>query len=1366
VTTEKNFNPHRWTVEMIVRLPTENVKNRTISILGWQSGAGNYSVMSRINTGSGVDLHVVGGKGQDGRVYEFHSAVSAGGNGSSIHVNAPNEWLYLAFGMDFLKQRVAVIVRDMNGDILKRNMMFAGNGGLMEDFLKGLPEEQKAGATARCWADMAKSFAKGIPPHLSFGSDQLDILKLRLSNTFRDDVLVPAPLFAEQAAWTADMLDPAKAKTQTLKRTLGYPGYNNQGTYTVTESTLAMAPGQAFQLPLRDMKIGIYSFYIYGCIDAKGRAKLEQVWKPCPIEFEAKDSKGRRVEVGQRLMKQSFGLRRMQGFTLHVNEPGDYTLTFKLMNAAQETPLIQRVVMVDHLAGLPDEAAKTSQNLMPGKNTQLKALDDARRKRDNDIWAALPSCNLQLQVHTQVTQFRNPPEGAKDKLGPWQLVHGGRPSDSFAPLDMVNIKTKEVFPNDKVVAGDPWPGEITDTGWGIFFSKKDYPELPHDIYNSPRANLLGSRIQMFLGLLGTWDYRGANIASQYFEKGDPNVGHDAAMALVRLAYDWPAVERNLHEQRLCTGSPDFEFNTDWSAERNGKYFGDGWSGDMASGLITAYDQLFPYIKDNTLFADEVHRFIPWVQTPQDVVRFLDRWLVFSSVKDFNRGLIRASNVADIAAQVLGPSPRTAKLLDLTQQYTEIYPRVGTYQEMYATALSRSGCYYIGSFMVYAYGSAQGLVDKAFIMKKVKETGFVPPMDISDPQKYPRVQGAANFMVSMWAAGGFPFMVGDASGGPHTGPDAANRVLGRSKDTIEHGFYVLGDPRFAYLLKNMYGSKDPAVLKAAEGVRDPVVNSTSHVVPDYAAFVEGNPDETDLTKKTAMTMRLGIGQGHAHSDYLDVNFFGMGLPLAVDLACRSEGGNWSRPKAAWGFLHNHAIAHDEKDPAKSGGQTGEPWLRAFAPPLVRGSYVNQKGDVRLDRDVMLMPVGDTGSYYAFDVQRLRGGKMHTWCFHGCESQELALNVPMAPKTVRWIDRTLEGTHKTGMAINGLQATWTMTRRGKDYAHKFTGGGVVRTVACEPTVLGKRNDPKLPPVKVRATLLGHAGEAVLQGNPYSQSYAYCFPFLWVQNAKAEGESVYPAIYEWYRGDAPVVTKAEITSKTPMKVNVTTASGQTDEYTVTPDGFSAISRDGKGLRWAKFSGVAEFSAPDVKVKAPAKYATTIVSMDYAARKLTTKDPLPENPGVVVGNSGRLCWLQLKGRGTSFTWDDDLLIHEGKIEEIKVLDKDTIQVRTNQTVLFGDLANRDTKSMVQCNEDLTWQFRGGKVIKKLEGAELTGKVFTDANGDGLINLKTYEVGIGDSVTVLSDIEIQRTEKGYAVKANVPVEGEAGGKVLVPPMR
>ena len=72
----------------------------------------------------------------------------------------------------------------------------------------------------------------------------------------------------------------------------------------VSLSCITMARGdKPITLDLQGMKIGLYTFNIFGFIDDKGRKKLERVWQPCPMEFEVKDAKGKVVTKGLRLLK-------------------------------------------------------------------------------------------------------------------------------------------------------------------------------------------------------------------------------------------------------------------------------------------------------------------------------------------------------------------------------------------------------------------------------------------------------------------------------------------------------------------------------------------------------------------------------------------------------------------------------------------------------------------------------------------------------------------------------------------------------------------------------------------------------------------------------------------------------------------------------------------------------------------------------------------------------------------------------------------------------------------------------------------------------------------------------------------------------
>ncbi len=1143
-------------------------------------------------------------------------------------------------------------------------------------------------------------------------------------------------------------------------------------------ANLAAGRGET-TVALPNLPVGLYSFYIHGSIDPQGREQLARVWKPCPMVFEARSADGEIVSQGRRLLKQSFDTRRMQGFHLQVYESGNYTATFRLADNAQEIAIIEGIEVVNQLHELPFEAIKETQNLEQGEVERLDELTEDRKQRDDLIWATLPPLNIHLQVHGQVGPFRQPPEGVE--VPQWVLEeHEGqhaarRIRNLFIPRNFINTETGEMVLSHKdFLAGKPIvDGEWEDDGTGIFFSRADYPQLDHDIYLSPLADILGSNVQMYLGLLGAWDYRGYSIAQRYFENGDPETGHDAALALVRIAHDWPALEMSLHEHRLNTHAPDFEYNTDWSnpRRRNGKYFYSGWAGGVAMDLMRAYDKLFPYIQENQVFADAVNRFVPFIETPEDVVAFLDQRLVYGSVRDYRRDIIRGQGIEDLAGEVLGPHQRTAQFFDLTRQHATIYPFSGTFKELYGTALGRLGHYHIGS-TGYARGSAASLIRKARSIKHAREAGLDLPMDISDVDRYAKVRAAGDFLIDHFVAGGFTMMSGTASGGTHSGPNYWQNRIGRSMSAA--AVELWGDPRHAWLLVNVHGVDEENIVEIAEGFEHPVLHNESRYLAGWGGIMEFGVEETDVRNKTAAFLNVSRGQGHAHHDHLDLNLYAMGLPVSVDLAQRDEGNNWTRPGAGWSFLHNRAIAHDTDDPRQAGNQAGEPWLRAFDPPLMRGSYVDNRGEIRLDRDVILMQVGDSHTYYAFDVQRLSGSETHTWCFHGIESKDLDINIPMREEVVRWTDRMLPGrgdkdlplSQRIGENVHKLQAVWTATREEHEYEHQFRGGGTVRTVALEPSVLGDLYNPDLPEAHVRATLLGHEAATVMVAKPFSQPYRYAFPFLWVQHdAPEDGSTIYPAIYEWYRGDTPIVEEAELVSRDPLLVRVTTTAGQIDSYYQNGDEFMAVSRDQNGVRFAQLSGGKSLQADGITINAQtSRYSTPIVTVDYVKRQFTTGDDLPALDSAMIGNDGRKSYYLLEGQGREFYSPHSLLAHTGQVEDFEIIDDETIRLKTSQRLFHAGIGNRKSEGFVVTNEDHSWHFRSTgqrdqyRVINRPPDQILTENVFSDRTGDGLVHAYTYEIGLGDTVDIPANIIVRRSDDGYELKTNTPVSGNIKG--------
>ncbi|HEY3862565.1 MAG TPA: hypothetical protein VGO59_11815 [Verrucomicrobiae bacterium] len=1352
IATQGRWPARAWTLEMLVRVPRRPARD-TFRLAHWENDAlGCLFDFSLTEFGAAAKLYSWNRPGG------FLAMPCAGGNGVTVQTSAPDRWVHVAVGCDFAHHLFMTSAREATGAILDSNMNFAPNPNTMTN-------------TFPAWASIGELFAKGLPAELVFGSSPVEIKAVKISDCYRGNLFEVAPAMPAASVnnWLPAALDSARAFTRTVTRNVGYPiGYGNYKPMPVAETFLELAPGSPpITITLTNQPIGLYSFMVYGQIALGNRASLNQVWNPCPMDFTAG------ADHGEMLLKQAFHPRRMQGFHFHATAPGNVTATFSLPARAMETVCLQQITLVDTLEGLPDVAVKTSQNIFhAGPRNQDTKLTAKRIERDDLIWNSLPPLNTPLQVDSMNNSFEKPPVGASvdtwvtASMANMQSASWLQQNETFSPLDFVDATTHARFQQSEILAWpvQPLPGNDPDCGWGIF-SKSGGGE-----YYAQRAELLGARYLLFAGALmnSRGSLYGLNLGDKYLTNGDPAIGHDAAMALVRLAYDWPALEMNLHDVRQCTQSPDLDYNKDWSDPqiRNGKMMARGFSGPQVNWLFDTYDEIFPYLKNNQVFADAAHRHIPWINTPGDVIRLLDRYLVFASVKQATNGsqeIDPSANVQLMAARVLGPSQATAHLFDLTGNEDEIFPLAGADQELYGSALSRSGVYYIGSFMCYAVESAENTIQQASLIQNAKANGIAVPMDLSDVAKYPKVRAAGDFLVDMWVAGGFPFMAGDSSGGTHSGRQAES-VLKAAGSAMREAFDLDGDPRLAWECEHAAGISNAAMAAAAATVSDPILHAKSRVVPDYGAILEMEPGENSVSRKTSATLRLGIGRGHAHSDYLDLNLFGLGLPIAVNLACRDEDNYWTRPAASWSYLQNHALAHASDDPKYSGAQNGEPWLRAFAPPFVSASYADPSSSngFRLDRDTIFMPVGDSGTYYAFDVQRLAGNSYHTWCFHGCESSNLVLNVPMQTlSSNEWTGRTLENTRSIGVSSDVLQATWTMTRQAQSIPYKFHGGGVLKTVACEPSVLGALYNPALPPVHVRATLLGRGGDAVMQGDAYSAAYQYCFPFLWVQTTN-EPISVYPAIYEWYRGETPVVAGARLLQRDPLQVEITTTAGQVDTCEFTPSHCLAVSRDTGGVRWIKLSGSAPVNLPDVSLSPAANYLVTITDINYQRHTLATSGPLPSGPGVVAGNDGRRIFLQLSGSGTNFTWADDLLVQEGRIAGVSVTGPDSISISSDQPVLFDGAGNRDSAAMTVSTEDGLWNFRNGRVVKHPPGASLTPRVFTDANGDGRIDMKTYEIGVGDSLGVPADVAFRRNADGWIVNNNVPVRGSLHGSHAV----
>jgi hypothetical protein len=671
-----------------------------------------------------------------------------------------------------------------------------------------------------------------------------------------------------------------------------------------------------------------------------------------------------------------------------------------------------------------------------------------------------------------------------------------------------------------------------------------------------------------------WPYR-------YHVTGDRYVAHDAALLLVRIAQQWPALQVPAQDIGINSAFGELEYGLSrWS--REGKYFYDGWSGGTMNELAQSYDYLFDFVQGNQDFADTIHRYIPAVRTPEDVIKLLDTHLLQTSVSDVKIGRIRQGNLVQIGL-VQNPSDYSDELMDLSKTPTDIYPLgIKSILSHYSNSFSQDGTSAIGS-TAYASGASDILLNAARDLMRYRnldqrDPPAVIPFDFSQVDLYPKIKAYADFLLSKTVAGGFRLAVGDV-GGPYGRPEG--HALDYDKAlTI---WILTQDPRAAWLLVNEFGRRGQTdqewaeLVNAAGSTRNPVLHTASRVLGGFGVgILESGTNFTNARHKTALQLRTGFGVGHSHYDALDLNLFSMGLRMANDYGQRNEGDLFTAPPDNTSYTHNvvevdgyvHPWRGENGVPPGSFTQSGA-WVNAFKPGVgvqfmsgeaVSATHPNVslfRRDVALiDRDENF-DLSSTGTppAYVFDVFRVQGGKWHTWSFHGADSgiepggflvngrepAEFMTRVASNRDTISssYLRKHANDRKFESPAGDRIDAIWRLSRTASTTRECNVDGTCldVRTVAAEPNMMGASYDAASPRKYTKATLFGRAGDTLLVGNLFSAYYKMNIPNLYVQNRQpiqdyalmAEKENVYPALIEAYSG-TPFITSSRVLSVAP--------------------------------------------------------------------------------------------------------------------------------------------------------------------------------------------------------------------------------------------
>jgi hypothetical protein len=821
---------------------------------------------------------------------------------------------------------------------------------------------------------------------------------------------------------------------------------------------------------------------------------------------------------------------------------------------------------------------------------------------------------------------------------------------------------------------DPYP--CKDAGFGCYFATSTYSSP--GTYQFVLAPLVFYKMEsQYSGAIwGEGSDGGADLAYRYQVTNDSNDARDVSLALVRFALQYPGLQMEAQDVEYNTADPDLDFNASfhWGGQRAGKMYYNGWSGPLSDGYMQAYDWLYSYIAGNQELANAVHRYVPWVNTPDDVISLIDTYLLQTIYNDSVAGRADLDNPM-LLGLVLQNGTLAHSLMDLSKAVISIDPLGSTnLKRQYHTSLTQDGSTFIGS-MNYTEGESTPLLDSADSIARYKaSSGQSVPFDTTNLTLFPKIKKFADTFSNITVAGGYRPTFGDSGDGMDTVREAngiSNTPATLVNPELEKSWRYGGqNPNTAWLLANVTGRTDEndtdwaTITAQAATVRDPRLYSQSRTFNGLGlGILETAATSSNYQDKSAIAIRTSTGQGHAHSDALELNYFALGLRMGVDYGNRNDSVTTiSYPQSSYSYLDNTVEVDGYMHPAhpSNGWPAGsftsaDSWIDSFAPGTT-SQYVSAEGKSADHSNVSLFKRDDTlidvtaSSSFVFDVFRVSGGQFHTWNFHGADTDNeaggLAINTSMSTTldsdATQYLRKFAQGSTRTeGTAPAKFQATWRLGRTANAFDMTNGDGSELSgtTFAAEQSMYGTDYNAASPRKYTTVTMFGRAGDKVLTGTAYSSAYHFAEPNVYLQSGTGgtytpssnQRDDVYPAIIEGYAGSSQITDSSQLTV-TPNESDAlqavaliaTTTAGDTDIMisdgrTTTRNvgglltfngGFGFYQSNAGAFKSMRLVGGTELtnSAGTISIKPSVGVASSTVSwVDYTNQKIYTTTPIP---------------------------------------------------------------------------------------------------------------------------------------------------------------
>jgi hypothetical protein len=1097
--------------------------------------------------------------------------------------------------------------------------------------------------------------------------------------------------------------------------------------------------------------------------------------------------------------------------------------------------LVHNISLDDVLAGVERRAVKTRTTLasaevaaaarqdvkQKGQKPTVPLSDEDRRQRDAVIWKGFPPVNTQGSEFAVGRSGYGTVSGVRaggERLTGEQIVeqHGAwlppaRPQDvawAKVPIEQVflaNPKLQLVYTLDDLHARRPLPDPypLKDEGAGLFFPDAGDPST------GAAWTPIGNRVH---ALHREYYQRVGAALQRYKQRGHYDDAHDAALTLVRFAYAFPTLDYSRY--LTSTVHERGPFGRDYTCRRRETvaFFLPHYP-MYVDPLLYQYDELFDFIRSQRRLAESVGRFVPWVKSPEDVVRLLDMYLVQTTAKRILRYHYHTDPM-DIAnlATVAGDRRLTDPWMEWLFSRTFIYPLpVGGIQDTMISGTNREGTEFVGSTY---YAQGEGASRVAASLDRYLQAGGNPACDLSDQRRYPKPVAHLYWRLENVVGGRDFLRIGDVCG-PDKGP---GHTL-RDWDFARSGWRWTRDPKFAFIIRHHLGrgpetdAEWAAITAAAEKQRRaPWLDNGSRVLPTWAGILEAGVAHDDHRLRRAAYVRVGYGIGHEHQDALDLQVVAHGLPMTIDGGQRR---GYTSPTDSASFVHNTVLvdgapAYRHSWISALADQAGARYLVAEAvPPDGVGLLRRQVALVDVDEQssphapragsgrrsvpaTSLATLADsavtvTANSYIFDVCRVGGGRELTYGFHGPLNDDLTWNAtnvkavaPAGSSDAELLAkfRLMPDLNSVGHAPATFEATWRM-------ALDVDGPGL-----GEREMAGTDFVPGGPRKFTRLHVLGLRNARALRGEVVCRQWNYHFSHVMVRKSLAENSAgdVYAALIEPYSGTPFITERRELTvtgnepdARRAVAIEVRTRNGHRDvcfadgrpdqsrriaDAGVTVAGeFAYYSTDAGGLRQATLVGGRRLETAELRlVPAAAERTGRVVRADYLSKRLWIDRAWPARRttgAFEIGVPGHqttytaLAVAPAEG-GSLLTLDRGADYFRSQIAEVNA----AAGIVTTSLRPLVEQVDHDRDGWVASDDEQRTFWRAKYLGNRR--FQLTGPAVTPAAFGSAGVLRLWECGVGDRVRQSTAVSLRRLPDGdFELTTDVAVKLALRGSKL-----